>query len=105
MDEYVCITLLSAPDESQTDFSARLSHFWTFMLRFHKADFEKVYAEKTAFEAKDNRWTRQYLALCEVVPLLEAQFKRASVDHEPIDLDNTYTKYEAVAPEWMQIEH
>jgi hypothetical protein len=105
LDEYVCITVLSAPGEGVPEFAARLSRFWTHMLRNYKADFEKVYAEKAAFEEKANRLTRQYLAREEVVPLLEAEFAKAGVEHEPVDRDDTYTKYEAVAPEWMQIEH
>ena len=49
MDEYACITVQSKPGESQADFSARLSRFWTHMLRNRKGDFEKVYAETTKF--------------------------------------------------------
>jgi hypothetical protein len=105
LDEFVCITVLSAPDENQADFSARLSRFWTFMLRTHKADFEKVYAEKAVFEQRGNRLTRQYLVRDDVAPLLEGEFAKADLEHEPIDCDETYSKYEAVAPEWMQIEH
>jgi len=105
LDEFVCITVLSAPSESQADFSTRLSYFWTLMLRAYKADFEKVYAEKTAFEQKGDRLTRQYLVCDEVVALLEIQFAKAMVDYEPIDREDAYSKYEAVAPEWMQIEH
>jgi hypothetical protein len=105
LDEYVCITVLSAPGEGRSEFAARLSRFWTHMLRNYKSDFEKVYAEKAAFEQKADRLTRQYLALDEVVPLLEAEFAKAGVHHEPVDRADTYSKYEAVAPEWMQIEH
>ncbi len=105
MDEYVCITVLSAPGEGRPDFSARLSKFWTNMLRNHKDDFEQVYAEKSAFDDKGDRLGRQYLVRAEVLPLLEAQFAQGGVEHEPVDCDDTYTKYEAVAPEWMQIEH
>jgi hypothetical protein len=105
VDEYVCITVLSAPGEGPSDFSARLSRFWTHMLRNYKTDFEKVYAEKAAFDQKADRLTRQYLALDDVVALLEAEFANAGVDHEPVDRDDTYSKYEAAPPEWMQIEH
>ena len=41
----------------------------------------------------------------EVLPLLEREFARDGFEHEPVDRDDTYTKYETVAPEWMQIEH
>jgi hypothetical protein len=105
LEEYVCITVLSAPGEAQPDFSVRLSRFWTHMLRNHKADFEKVYAEKAGFEEKGNRLARLYLVREGVVPLLEREFAKVGVEYEEIDRADTYTKYEAVAPEWMQIEH
>jgi hypothetical protein len=75
------------------------------MLRNYKADFEKVYAEKAAFDPKGDRLARQYLARADVVPLLETEFASAGLQHEAVDPDDTYSKYEAVAPEWMQIEH
>ena len=40
MDEYVCLTVLSNPGESQADFAVRLSRLWTHFLRMRKADFE-----------------------------------------------------------------
>ncbi len=105
VEDYVCVTVVSAPGEAQLDFASRLSQFWTHMLRNHKTDFEKVYAEKTAFEEKENRHHRQYLVRPELLPLLEGEFAKEDVEYEPVDRDDTYTKYEAVAPEWMQIEH
>jgi hypothetical protein len=105
VDEYVCITVLSKPGEPQSEFAARLSRFWTRMLRDRKADFEKVYAETTAFEETDDRLSRQYLAEMAVIGVLEAEMKSARLEHEPIDADEVYSKYEAVPPEWMQIEH
>ena len=105
MDDYVCITVLSKPAESEFDFGARLSRLWTLMLSGHKADFERVYAETTRFEPHGDRLTRKYLAQASVVPLLEAKLAAAGIEHEPIDPDDRYTKYEASPPEWMQIEH
>ena len=105
MDEYVCITVLSTPGEPRPAFAARLSRFWTRMLRDRKPDFEKVYAETTAFEEMGDRLSRQYLAQAEVVRILEAELKADRIGHRPIDADEVYTKYEAVPPEWMQIEH
>ena len=105
VDDYVCITVLSNPDESQPDFSARLSRFWTHMLRARKSDFEKVYAETTDFEPKGARLTRQYLAKADVIAILEAEMKTAGIEHAPVDPDDLYSKYEAVSPHWMQIEH
>lgn len=105
MEEYICITVLSQPGESQANFSARLSRFWTGMLRRRKDDFEKVYAETTQFEESDDGWSRQYLVEAEVVEVLEAELQAADLDFEPIDGDERFSRYEAAPPEWMQIEH
>ena len=37
--------------------------------------------------------------------MLESELAAAGLDHEPIDRDDLYSKYEASPPEWMQIEH
>jgi hypothetical protein len=105
MDEYVCITVLSRQGEGQADYAARLSRFWTHMLRSRQDDFERVYAETTEFEDAGGRWSRQYLAELGVVDVVEAELKAAGLEHEPIDRDELFSKYEAVPPEWMQIEH
>lgn len=105
MDEFLCLTLLSRPGESEADFKARLSHFWTHMLRNFQADFEKVYAEMTAFEMEGDCRARKYLIQEEVVEILQRELTTAGLDFTAIDPADCYTKYEAVAPEWMQIEH
>jgi len=105
MDEYLCITVVSKPGESQADFAARLSEFWTHMLRNHKDDFEKVYAETTAFGAEGNRVSRQYLVKQDGADLLEREFAGSGLEHEPIDREDVFPKYEASPPDWMWIEH
>jgi len=105
VDEYVCITVLSKPGESEADFSARLSRFWTHMLRTRKPDFEKVYAETTAFEDNGEQLARQYLAELAVADVVESELHAAKLDFEPVDRDEVYSRYEAVPPDWMQIEH
>ena len=105
MEEYLCITVLSKPDESQAGFSARLSQFWTHMLRNFQANFELVYAEKCGFESRGDQLARLYLAEEPVADLLEREMSQHNIDHLPLDRDDLYSKYEAVAPEWMQIEH
>lgn len=105
MDEFLCLTIRSLPGESEADFASRLSRFWTHMLRRFKAEFEMVYAEATAFEATGGCLTRRYLIREEVVPLLERELTTASIDFAAIDPDDGYSKYEAVPPEWMPIEH
>ena len=105
MDEFVCVTVLSKPGEGEPGFSARLSRFWTHMLRSRQGDFEKVYAEATAFEARGDRVSRQYLVEAGVTGVLEAELRAAGVDYEPIDSGELYSRYEATPPDWMQIEH
>ncbi len=105
MEEYVCVTVLSNASEAQGDFSSRLSRLWTQMLRRSKSDFEKVYAETTEFEDAGGCWSRQYLVAVEAIDLVEAELRSAGVEFEPIDREELFSKYEAVPPEWMQIEH
>jgi hypothetical protein len=75
------------------------------MLRNHKSDFERVYAETTAFGSSGDRMSRQYLVEEGVVDVLEREFAAGGVDHEMIDRDDQYSKFEATPPEWMWIEH
>ncbi len=105
MDEYLYITVLSRPQESEAEFKTRLSTFWTHMLRHRESDFEKVYAETIAFEKVQDRLSRKYLVEAEVAPVLEAEMQAAHLEYQPIDPDDLYSKYEAVPPEWMWIEH
>jgi hypothetical protein len=105
MDDYVYVVVQSHPGEGEADFSARLSRFWTHMLRDLPDEFERVYAETTKFARSDGRLSRTYLAELDVADRLEAEFAEAGIDHEPIDRDDLYPKYEAAPPDWMQIEH
>jgi len=105
MDEFLCVTVVSNPGESRADFTARLSHFWTHMLRTRPDDFEKVYAEATQFESSGDAITRQYLVEPQVIPVLEQEMRAGRVTFEPIDADDSYSKYEATPADWMQIEH
>lgn len=105
MEEFVAVTVVSNPGESEQDFSARLSLMWTGMLREHKDEFEMVFAETTEFEEEKGCLTRTYLCEEPVLDLVESKFKGAGIDYQPIDRDDTYSQYEAVSPDWMQIEH
>lgn len=104
-EEFARIVAVSQDGESQESFSARLSEFWTHMLRDRKSDFEKVYAETIAFEHVAGCWQRQYLCQEDVVPVVLHEMQAAKIDHEPVDPDDRWNKYEAVRSEWMQIEH
>lgn len=105
MDEYLCVTLASAPGESEADFKARISRFWTHMLRTRPDDFEKVYAEEVNFESAGDTLRRKYLVEASVVKVLTAELSAAGVGHIPVDPDDLYTKYEAAPPDWFWIEH
>ena len=105
MDEYLCLTVLSRPSEADGEFKARLSAFWTKMLRERPDDFEKVYAETVAFERQTDRLSRRYLIEAGVAGVLSAELPAADLDHAPIDADDLYSKYEAAPPEWFWIEH
>lgn len=104
-DDYLCITVHSRPDEPAAAFSARLSAFWSGMLRHYPDDFERVYAETTKFEEHAGRLSRQYLAEAVVADMLEREFGAADLSFDPLDRMDLYSKYEASPPGWMQIEH
>jgi hypothetical protein len=103
--EYICVTILGRVGEPEAKFAARLSEFWSDMLRELPDEFERVYAEAIAFEEVDGRVSRQYLVEAELADLLEARLRQARLDFLPIDRDDRYSKYEATPSEWMQIEH
>lgn len=105
MEEYYCITIVSQAGESEAGFAARLSQFWTHMLRARKEDFERVLAESTEMEEMDDTLCRQYLVEEDIINILEEELTTAGFDFDPVDREETYTRYEAAPPEWMQIEH
>ena len=75
------------------------------MLREQPAAFEKVYAEATEFEPHADRLGRKYLIEAGVADELDAALAAAGLDHQPIDPDDVYSKYEAAPPDWFWIEH
>ena len=105
MDDYLCITLLGRPHETDGLFQARLAEFWTHMIRNFKDEYEKIYAEAVEFEKDGDCFTRQYIFEADVRETLEAELRAQGVDFEPIDGDDVYSKYEASTSEWFQIEH
>jgi hypothetical protein len=104
-EDYLSLVVRSRPGEDEAAFKTRLSEFWTGMLRNHPDEFEKVYAETVRFEADGDQRTRKYLFEASVADLLEEKLSAAALDHEPIDRDDVYSKYEATPPDWMWIEH
>lgn len=105
MEEYVALTLRSNPGESEATFKARITAFWTHMLRTRPDDYEKVYAEATKFERAGDLLTRQYLLEAAVAGVLVNELATAKLEHDPVDEDDLYSKYEAAPPDWFWIEH
>lgn len=105
LEEYQGIVVAGHENESQLRFSSRLSQFWTVILRQHPEQFEGVYAESSEFGSEGNKPTRQYAVDPAVVAFLGEQLADAGIELLPVDPDETYTRYEAVAPDWWQIEH
>ena len=105
MDEYLCLTLVGRPGESEAAFRSRLVAFWTHMLRTRPDDYEKVYAEATEYETQAGAVTRQYMVEPAVVAALTAELAGQGIAHLPVDAADTYSKAEASSPDWFQIDH
>ncbi|MFO0848956.1 MAG: hypothetical protein U0871_10450 [Gemmataceae bacterium] len=105
MDEYVCVTLVGRPGEDEAGFKGRLVAFWTHLLRTRPDDYEQVYSEAVEFEDEGGRVGRRYMVTPDVVPVLAAELRANGVDFLPVDADDLYSKAEASASDWFQIEH
>jgi hypothetical protein len=105
LTEYVCLTVLANAGESEAAFKARLAAFWTYMIRNRKDDYERVYAEATRFGTTGGRVSRQYMVEADVADAVTAELSANGVAFAPVDVDDTYTKYEAASPDWFQIPH
>ena len=105
MTDYVCLTLLANSGESEAAFKARLALFWTHLLRTRPDDYKRVYAEATRFIHEDDCIARQYMVEVDAVEVVTAELSAKGFAFQPVDLDDTYTKYEATSPDWFQIPH
>ena len=105
MDEYVCVNVRSRPGESADEFHKRLIAFWSGVVRNHKAEYDRVYAETSRFGSDGGRSTRQYLVGADVADVIAGELSAAGIDHDPVDDNDRYSKYEATPPEWFQIPH
>ena len=105
MDEFVCVTVRAHPGEAEAAFKSRLTAFWTHMLRQREADYERVFAEATAFEDDHGVVTRQYMVAADGVGPLVAELSAAGFTFDEPDLEDTYSKYEAAPPDWFPIDH
>lgn len=105
MDDLVCLTVVADVGETEAAFHKRLIVFWSHMLRQHEATYECVYAEATQFTTHEQRVARQYFVAVPGVAVVTQQLATAAFVTAPIDLDDTYSRYEATSPDWFQIEH
>jgi hypothetical protein len=105
MEEYVCLTLLARPGESEAAFKARLVAFWTHLLRTRPTDYESVYSEATAFEVENGRLARKYMVAADGVAAVTGELTTAGIEYQPVDPEDLYSKAEASSREWFQIEH
>jgi hypothetical protein len=104
-DEFLCLTLVSQPQETEAAFKTRLVEFWTHVLRTRPDDYEKVYSEAREFESDDDNLTRQYMIDIGVWPVLEPLLNSRKMGYLPVDEDDTYNRAEASSSEWFQIPH
>src|SRR4051794_34991558 len=105
MDEYVCVTMTARAGEAAPAFGQRLTAFWTHLLRSRPEEYARVYAETSRFGTEGGRITRQYFVGAEVISTLASEWAAAGLDHDPIDADELFSKYEATPPDWFQIPH
>lgn len=105
MDEHICLTVLSHSSESDEQFQKRLIAFWSNMIRTRPEEYKQVYAESAKSELVGSRLLRRYLVALDIAETLEQQLAAAGIEHEEIDRDDVYSKYEATPPEWFLIPH
>jgi hypothetical protein len=102
--DYLCLTLVGRPAESESAFQSRLYAFWTHILRNRPDDYERVYSEAVEFEEDAGRVARRYMVEPGVVDALTAELAATDIAHMPVDRDDHYSKAEASTNEWFQIE-
>lgn len=103
--EYLCLTLLAAPDEGEAAFKARLTAAWTHLLRSDKNTYDAVYSEAKVFERTGGRVSRSYMVTAEAADAVATALTAAGVEVRKVDPDDVYSKYEASGSEWFQIAH
>jgi hypothetical protein len=105
MDEFVSVTLLAEPGETEAAFKGRLTAFWTHMLRTRPDEYEGVYSEAKRFDSTDGRVSREYMVRAEGVDVLTAELAAKGVAFAAVDPDDTYNKAEASSSDYFQIPH
>ena len=105
MDEYARIVLISRENEPSENFNRRLIALWSYMLRAHPGQYEKVYAESAAIDEVGTRLHREYLVAAEILAEIEKALAIHEMAYEPIDADDLYSKFEAAPPNWFLVPH
>ena len=104
-DAYLCLTLLANAGEAEAAFKSRLTAAWTHLLRTAPDAYEAVYAEAKEFETTGGRVSRAYVVEVDAADAVVAALATQGLTAQPIDPDDTYSKYEVSGSEWFQIPH
>ncbi|MBM3980560.1 MAG: hypothetical protein FJ304_09780 [Planctomycetes bacterium] len=103
--DYLCLTIVAHAGEAEAAFKARLTAFWSHLIRAAPDTYDAVFAEAKAFEAHAGKVSRAYMVEADAAGALVAALRAAGLEAPPPDPDDTYTKYEASGSEWFQLAH
>jgi len=104
-DDFVCVTLTANPKETEAAFKSRLVSFWSHFLRTRPEEYEAVYSEATEFETEKGLLVRKYMVKPMGIPILTLELSTLGLAFLPIDDDDRYSKAEASASDWFQLDH
>ena len=105
MIEYVGLTLLAEPGESEAAFTSRLTALWSHLLKSAPVEYERIYSEAVRFEREGDLVARRYMVDPEVLDTLLPLLDERKIASLPVDPDDLYSKAEASSNEWFQLEH
>ena len=103
--DYLCLTVVAQPGEPEAAFKARLTAFWTHLIRTAPDTYDAVYAEAKAFDTTGGKVSRAYMVEAGAAGAVVAALTATGLAALPLDPDDTYSKYEASGSEWFQIAH
>lgn len=105
MTDYLRLTLLGHPGEADPAFKSRLVGFWTHVLRSAPGQYDRVYAEATAFEPHGDRPGRDYMVEPDALAGLAELAAEQGLGVGPTDPDDVYSRNEVSGRDWFQIPH
>lgn len=103
--DYLCVTVLANPSESEVAFKTRLTAFWSHLLRTQPDTYDAVFAEGKNFDTTNGLVSRAYAVEAEAASAIVAELNANKLATLPVDEDDTYTKYECAGADWFQIAH